>query len=95
MEQDKEKEDKQEKNNGSVRTAGIVNGDMGDGGTEQSDDHSRPHTGRTGTESHGENEDSGTRTESEHRNGEGGADHKVRACLLSVHLNPDEAVLLL
>lgn len=95
MEQDKEKENKQEKNNESVRTAGMVNGDMGDGGTEQNDDHSRPHTDRTGTESQSENEDSGTQTESEHRNGEGGADHKVRACLLFVHLNPDTDVLLL
>lgn len=86
MEQDKEKEDKQEGNDESVRieTAGLVNGDMGDGSTEQSEDHSPPHTGRTGTESSTENEDSGTTTESEHRNEEGSADQKVRACLLVV-----------
>lgn len=84
MEQDKGKEDKQERDNESVRTAKLVNGDMGDGSTEQSDDHSAPHTDRTGTESHTENEDSGTRTESEDGNGEAGADHKVRACLLVV-----------
>lgn len=84
MEQDKVTEDKQERNNESVRieTAGLVNGDMGDGSAEQSDDHSPPHTDRTGTECHTENEDSGTQTESEHRNEEGSADHKVRARLL-------------
>lgn len=84
MEQGKEKEDKQERNDESVRTetGGLVNGDMGDGSTEQSDDHSPPHTDRTGTESHTENEDSETTAESEHRNEEGSADHKVRACLL-------------
>ncbi|CAK6960158.1 FYVE%2C RhoGEF and PH domain-containing protein 4a isoform X1 [Scomber scombrus] len=78
MEQDKEKEDKQEGNDESVRieTAGMVNGDMGDGSTEQSEDHSPPHTGRTGTESSTENDDSGTTTESEHRNEEGSADQK-------------------
>lgn len=76
MEQDKEKEDKQERDNESVKTAKLVNGDMGDGSTEQSDDHSAPHTDRTGTESHTENEDSGNR--------EVGTDHKVRACLLVV-----------
>ncbi|XP_027128633.1 FYVE, RhoGEF and PH domain-containing protein 4a isoform X2 [Larimichthys crocea] len=78
MEQDKVTEDKQERNNESVRieTAGLVNGDMGDGSAEQSDDHSPPHTDRTGTECHTENEDSGTQTESEHRNEEGSADHK-------------------
>ncbi|XP_018558968.1 FYVE, RhoGEF and PH domain-containing protein 4a isoform X2 [Lates calcarifer] len=76
MEQDKEKEDKEE--NGSVRieTAGLVNGDMGDGRTEQDEDHSPPQMDRTDTESHTKNEDSGTTTESEHRNEEGSADHK-------------------
>ncbi len=76
MEQDKEKEDKQEENNESVRieTAGLVNGDMGDGSTEQSDDHSPALTDRTGTGSHAENGDGG---ESEHRHEEGGTDHKV------------------
>lgn len=78
MEQDKKKEDKQERNNERARIepARLLNGDMGDGGAEQSDDHSLPHTGRTGTDSHTENEDS------EHRNEEGSSDHKVRACLL-------------
>lgn len=79
MEQDKEKE---ERNSESVRieTAGLVNGDMGDGSAEQRVDHSPPHTDRTGRESLTKNEDSGT--ESEHRNGEGSTDQKVRACLL-------------
>lgn len=84
MEQDNEKEDKQERDNDSVRTAELVNGNMGDGSTEQSDDHSAAHTDRTDTESHTENEDSETRTESEDRNGEVGADHKVRAYLPAV-----------
>lgn len=82
MEQDREKEDKQERNNERIETDGLVNGDMGDGSAEQSDDHSPPHTDRTGTESHTENEDSGTTTETEHRNVEGSTDQKVRACLL-------------
>lgn len=81
-----EKENKQKENNESVRTARMVNGDIGEGGTEQSDGHSSPQTDRTGTESHTENEDCGTGTESEHRNGDEGADHKVRACLLVVVL---------
>ncbi|KAM8751342.1 FYVE, RhoGEF and PH domain-containing protein 4a isoform 2-T2 [Acanthopagrus schlegelii] len=73
MEQDKEKE---ERNSASVRieTAELVNGDMGDGSAEQGDDHSPPHTDRTGREIHTKNEDSGT--ESEHRNGEGSTDQK-------------------
>lgn len=76
MEQDKEKE---ERNSESVRieTTELVNGDMG---AEQRDDHSPPHTDRTGRESLTKNEDSGT--ESEHRNGEGSTDQKVRARLL-------------
>uniref|UniRef100_A0A667Z299 FYVE, RhoGEF and PH domain containing 4a n=1 Tax=Myripristis murdjan TaxID=586833 RepID=A0A667Z299_9TELE len=82
-EQDKEneKETKQE-DNGSVRieTAGLVNGDMGDGdgSAEQSGDHSPPHTDRTDTETHTENEDSGTKaeTQSEDRKEEGSAEHK-------------------
>lgn len=85
MEKDKEeKVDKQQGNDESVRieTAGLVNGDMGDGSTEQSDDHSPSHTDRTDTESHTENEDSETKTESEHKNEEGSTDQKVRACLL-------------
>ncbi|KAG7214927.1 hypothetical protein INR49_005202 [Caranx melampygus] len=78
MEQDKEKEDKEESESEIVRieTAGLVNGDMGDGSTEQDEDHSSPQTDRTDTESHMENEDSGTTTESEHRNEEGSTDHK-------------------
>ncbi|KAM7414172.1 hypothetical protein PAMA_019132 [Pampus argenteus] len=75
MEEDKEKKDKLEGNDESVRieTAGLVNGDMEDESTEQSDDHSPPHTDRTGTECH---EDSGTKTENEHRNDEGSTDQK-------------------
>uniref|UniRef100_A0A3Q3KN97 FYVE, RhoGEF and PH domain containing 4a n=1 Tax=Monopterus albus TaxID=43700 RepID=A0A3Q3KN97_MONAL len=69
MEQHKEEK---EKDNESVRiqTAGLVNGDVGDGSTGQCEDHSPPHTDRTGTESPTENEESGTRTESEHINEE-------------------------
>lgn len=98
MEQDKQ--EKQERNNDSVRieTAGLVNGDMGSGSKEQSDDHSPPHTDRTGTESHTENEDSGTKIESEQRNEEGSTDQKVRllCCPLCViYLQPDRAVWLL
>lgn len=81
-----EKENKQRKNNESARTARMVNGDIGEGGTEQSDGRSSPQTDRTGTESHTENEDCGTGTESEHRNRDEGADHKVRARLLVVVL---------
>lgn len=79
MEQDKDKEDKQEGNDESVRieTAELVNGDMGDGSTEQSEEHSPPHTGRTDSGSQMENEHIGTTTESEHRNEEGSADQKV------------------
>ncbi|XP_033491148.2 FYVE, RhoGEF and PH domain-containing protein 4a isoform X3 [Epinephelus lanceolatus] len=75
---DKDKEDKQERSNESVRieTAGLVNGDMGCESTEQSDDQSPPHTDRTETESHTENEDSGTKIESEHGNEEGSTDQK-------------------
>lgn len=92
MEQDKEKEEEQELNSESARieTAGLVNGDMGDGSAEQSDGHSPPHTDRTGTESHTECEDGETKTESEHRNEEGSADHKVRACLTLLPLHPSD-----
>lgn len=81
MEQGKEKEDKEESENENVRieTAGLVNGDMGDGSAEQDEDHSPPETDRTDTESHTGNEDSGTTTESEHRNEEESTDHKVCA----------------
>lgn len=82
MQMEQEKEEKEESDN--EQTARIVNGDMGDGSTNQSDDHSPPHTDRTGSENHTRNEDSGTGTESEHRNGEGVADHKVCACLMCV-----------
>uniref|UniRef100_A0A3B5B162 FYVE, RhoGEF and PH domain-containing protein 4-like n=1 Tax=Stegastes partitus TaxID=144197 RepID=A0A3B5B162_9TELE len=77
MEQGKEKEDKEEKNHESERTGTgeLVNGDMGS--AEQSGDHSpAAHTDRTGTESHTENEDSGTTAESEQRSEEGNADLK-------------------
>ncbi|KAE8296561.1 FYVE, RhoGEF and PH domain-containing protein 4 [Larimichthys crocea] len=40
------------------------------------DKQERNNENRTGTECHTENEDSGTQTESEHRNEEGSADHK-------------------
>ena len=95
MEQDKQ--EKQEKQDDGVRieTAGLVNGDMGSGSKEQSDDHSPPHTDRTGTESHTENEDSGTKIESQHRNGEGSTDQKVRSlCCPSCvrHSQPDRAL---
>ncbi|XP_034540915.1 FYVE, RhoGEF and PH domain-containing protein 4a isoform X2 [Notolabrus celidotus] len=81
MEQEKEKEkekEKEERNNDSVRieTAGMVNGDMVDRSTEQSDEHSAAHMDRTGTESHSENEDSETKTEDEHKSEEGSADQK-------------------
>ncbi|XP_022605658.1 FYVE, RhoGEF and PH domain-containing protein 4 isoform X2 [Seriola dumerili] len=79
MEQgDKEKEDKEESENESVRieTAGLVNGDMGNGSAEQDEDRSSPQTDRTDTESHTEIEHGGTTTESEHRNEEGSSDHK-------------------
>ncbi|XP_029377860.1 FYVE, RhoGEF and PH domain-containing protein 4a isoform X2 [Echeneis naucrates] len=78
MEQDKEKEDKDEPENGSVRieTAGLVNGDMGNGSTEQDEDHSPRQTDGTDTESHTENEDSEPTAESEHRSGEGSTDQK-------------------
>ena len=76
MEQEKEKEAQEERNNGQ-RTDRIVNGDMG-----QSNDHSPPQINRTGAESPTVNKDRGTGTESEQGNGEGGSDHKVRKCLL-------------
>lgn len=84
MEQDKEKEEKEEKSDESVRieTAGLVNGDMGDGSTEQCVDHSPPHTDRTGSEGHTDTQDSGSKTENEHRNEEGSTDHKVCTYLL-------------
>lgn len=84
MEQDKEKEEQEEKNDESMRTetAGLLNGDMPDGSTEQCEEHSPPHTDRTGSESHIETEDSGNKTESEHRNEEGSTDHKVCVYLL-------------
>ncbi|XP_060892668.1 FYVE, RhoGEF and PH domain-containing protein 4a isoform X2 [Labrus mixtus] len=71
-----EKEEKQERTNESVRieTVGLVNGDMGGGSAEPSDEHSAPHTDRTGTESHSENEDS--KTESMQRNDEGSTEQK-------------------
>lgn len=75
MEQEKENEDKQDTNE---RTAGILNGDIGDGNTGQEDEGSYPQADWTGTESHAGNEDLAG-TESEHRQSEGVADHKVSA----------------
>lgn len=78
MEGEKEKEDKQDSNE---RTAGILNGDIGDGHTGQEDEGSSPQADWTGTESHAGNEDSaGTETELGQR--EDVAEHKVRAPLL-------------
>ncbi|XP_068168788.1 FYVE, RhoGEF and PH domain-containing protein 4a isoform X3 [Antennarius striatus] len=67
------KEDKRETNNDRVgiKTAKLVNGDMGEGSTEQSDDPSPPHTDRTGTTS-----DSEDGTPSERGHEEGSTDHK-------------------
>ncbi|KAM3609265.1 uncharacterized protein V6R79_012024 [Siganus canaliculatus] len=78
MEQEKEKEDKQEGDGGSVRieTARLVNGDMGDGSADQNDAHSPRHTDRTDTEIHTENKDSDSQTESERKNEEASTDHK-------------------
>ncbi|XP_069561423.1 FYVE, RhoGEF and PH domain-containing protein 4a isoform X3 [Brachyistius frenatus] len=75
MEQDKETEDREEESQGGVRieSAELVNGDMGS--TEQIDDHSPPHTDRTGTESLTEN-DSESKAESEHTSDEGSTDQK-------------------
>lgn len=66
MEQEKEKEKEQEKEERKdegvrIESAGMVNGDMGDGSTDQSDQHSAPHT------------DSETKAENE----EGSTDQKV------------------
>ncbi|XP_034444134.1 FYVE, RhoGEF and PH domain-containing protein 4a isoform X8 [Hippoglossus hippoglossus] len=71
------KEDKKEQENGSVtiETAGLVNGDMGDGGAEQDEDPSPPQTGRTDGEAE-EEKDSGAATESEHRSEEASTDQK-------------------
>lgn len=79
MEQEKENEDKPDTNE---RTAGILNGDIGDGDgdTGQGDEGSCPQADWTGTESHTGNEDSAG-PESEHRQSEGVADHKVSAAL--------------
>lgn len=85
MEQEKENEDKQDTNG---RTAGILNGDIGDGNMGQEDEGSSPQADWTGTESHTGNEDSAG-TESEHGQSEGVADHKVGAPLLcAVCLEP-------
>ncbi|XP_069384237.1 FYVE, RhoGEF and PH domain-containing protein 4a isoform X4 [Paralichthys olivaceus] len=75
MEQDKE--DKKECENESVRidTTELVNGDMGDGGAEQDEDHSPPPTVRTDGEAE-DKKDSGTATDNEHRSEEGSTDHK-------------------
>uniref|UniRef100_A0A665U0B8 FYVE, RhoGEF and PH domain containing 4a n=1 Tax=Echeneis naucrates TaxID=173247 RepID=A0A665U0B8_ECHNA len=49
---------------------------MGNGSTEQDEDHSPRQTDGTDTESHTENEDSEPTAESEHRSGEGSTDQK-------------------
>lgn len=77
MEREKENEDEQDANE---RTAGILNGDIGDGITAQEDEDSSPQAERTDSESQTGNEDS-TGTESEPGQSEGVADHKVRAHL--------------
>lgn len=88
MEQEKENEDKQDT---SERTAGIVNGDIGDGATPQEDEGSSPQADWTGTESQSGNEDSAG-TESEHGQSQGAADHKVCAQMLRVvYLEPATA----
>ncbi|XP_067356309.1 FYVE, RhoGEF and PH domain-containing protein 4a isoform X3 [Channa argus] len=78
MEQDKEKEVKEEKEHESVRieTVGLVNGDVVDQRTEECEDHSPLDTGRTDSEGHTENEDNGSKTESMHRKEDGSTDHK-------------------
>lgn len=81
---EQEKEDKQEKGSDGVRTDGMVNGDVREEGREESDGGSPPHTKRTATETHEENEESGTGAESEQRDGEAGADPKVGPCVLIV-----------
>lgn len=79
MEQDKESKLKEEKSDESVRieTVELVNGDIADRSLEQSEDHSHPHTDRTGTESNTENSESGEITESDNRNEERSTHHKV------------------
>ncbi|XP_056908555.1 FYVE, RhoGEF and PH domain-containing protein 4a isoform X4 [Takifugu flavidus] len=72
MEQEKEYEDQQDTNE---RTAGIINGDIGNRNTGPEDEGSSPQGHWTGTESHTGNED-GTETESVHRQSEGVADQK-------------------
>ncbi|XP_041651324.1 FYVE, RhoGEF and PH domain-containing protein 4a isoform X3 [Cheilinus undulatus] len=64
--------EKPERNDERIETVGLVNGDMGDGSTEQSDE--APHTERTGTESHCEGEDS--KTESMQGSEEGSTEQK-------------------
>lgn len=78
MEQERENEDKQDTNE---RTAGMLNGDFGHGNTGQEDEGSSLQADRSDTESHTGNEDS-TGTETEHRQSEEVADHKVRAHVL-------------
>lgn len=82
MDQEKENEDKQDTNK---RTAGILNGDVGDGNTGEEDEGSSPQADRTATESPPGNEDSAG-TEGERSHSEGLADHKVRALLRCVYI---------
>ncbi|KAM3870080.1 FYVE, RhoGEF and PH domain-containing protein 4a [Diretmus argenteus] len=72
---DRERDREKERNNGTVgtETAGLVNGDMGDGSAQQSSDHSPPHTDRTGTETHTGNEDSGSKAEPQNEHGKEGS----------------------
>lgn len=79
-----EKEEKEGKDHNGVRikTTELVNGDMES--EEQSEDHSPPHMDRTSTESHAEDEDSGTKTESEQRSEDESSDRKVHTLLLAV-----------
>ncbi|XP_058501229.1 FYVE, RhoGEF and PH domain-containing protein 4a isoform X8 [Solea solea] len=76
MEQDKEEKEESENQSVRIETAGLVNGDMGDGSTEPNEDHSPLEKNRTDAESHSENTDSVAATESEHKNEEVSTDHK-------------------
>ncbi|KAF7661505.1 hypothetical protein LDENG_00259730 [Lucifuga dentata] len=73
-----EKENKEERSNGGVRieTAALVNGDVGDGSTERTGDHSPGHTDGTETESQRGNEDSGSNRERDQVKEEGSTDYK-------------------
>ncbi|KAM6936762.1 FYVE, RhoGEF and PH domain-containing protein 4a isoform 2-T2 [Xenentodon cancila] len=74
MEQDMEKEEKEQSSSVKIKTNELVNGDTGS--EEQSEEHSPRHMDRTGTERPTENEDSGTKTESEQRSEDESTDRK-------------------